>query len=372
MEDAVLGPQYASTLRIAVIGTMLVLSLVGNSFVCYRLLTSRRQRLLKTQVLFLNLALADLLVTLVTMNTQLLWEIVGRVWVAGDIPCRVFKVLQTYALVSSTYMLVGIAVDRHFAICSPLTPAPKPRLVAATCWLLSLVSSVPNLFAFRLVAVREKNYCSSVFYVYRDYPAVRQIYMAFIFALVFVLPLVALVGLYASVLLRLWKLAAVATPQSLRARRVVNSPGRNPDRSTLPKVRVRTLKMAAVISLAFLVTNLPYMVQEMLLAFWPHVSLGPHAVAVFGVISASNSAVNPYIYLAFNGGSGSTVCGARVRGVWRRLTRSSASKRSTVSFRTQWTTLKVPDNKGALATAELPLAQDLENCEMQDKAGEKV
>ncbi|XP_075535271.1 gonadotropin-releasing hormone receptor-like [Dermacentor variabilis] len=352
---------------------MLVLSLVGNSFVCYRLLTSRRQRLLKTQVLFLNLALADLLVTVVTINSQLLWEIMGRVWVAGEVLCRVFKVLQTYTLVSSTYMLVGIAVDRHFAICNPLKPAPKPRMVAATCWLLSLLPSVPNLFAFRLVVVRDKHYCASVFYVYRDYTAVRQVYMAFVFALVFVVPLVALVALYASVLLRLWRAAATATPESPRERSVVtNSPGRDRDRSTLPKVRVRTLKMAAVISLAFLVTNLPYMVQEMLLAFAPGVSLGPHAVAVFGVISASNSAINPYIYLAFNGGAGATVCEARMRGMWRRLTRSSASKRTTVSFRTQCSTLKTPDNKRLPAAAGLPLAHDHENCEMQEKASEKL
>ncbi|XP_065297775.1 gonadotropin-releasing hormone receptor-like isoform X3 [Dermacentor albipictus] len=318
---------------------MLVLSLVGNSFVCYRLFTSRRQRLLKTQVLFLNLALADLLVTVVTINSQLLWEIMGRVWVAGEALCRVFKVLQTYALVSSTYMLVGIAVDRHFAICNPLKPAPKPRMVAATCWLLSLVPSVPNLFAFRLVVVRGEHYCASVFYVYRDYTAVRQVYMAFVFALVFVVPLVALVALYASVLLRLWRAAATATPESSRARSAVaDSPGRDRDRSTLPK--------------------------EMLLAFAPGVSLGPHAVAVFGVISASNSAVNPYIYLAFNGGAGATVCEARMRGLWRRLTRSSASKRTTLSFRTQCSTLKTPDNKRLPAAAGLPLAHDLENCEM--------
>ncbi|KAH6937573.1 hypothetical protein HPB50_001726 [Hyalomma asiaticum] len=371
LEDSIFGPQYASTLRIVFIGVVIILSLVGNSIVCYRLLTSRRQRLLKTQVLFLNLALADLLVTVVTMNTQLLWEIVGRVWVAGDIPCRIFKVMQTYALVSSTYMLVGIAVDRHFAICSPLSPAPKPQILVATCWILSLVPSVPNLFAFRLVEVQEKQYCASVFYVYRDYTYVRQVYMAFVFALVFVVPLVALVVLYASVLLRLWKVASVSTPQSLPGRRVVNSPGLDRDRSTLPKVRVRTLKMAAAISLAFLVTNLPYMVQEMLLAFVPQVSLGPHAVAVFGVISASNSAVNPYIYLAFNGGSGSGVCGARVRGMWRRLTRSSASKRSTVSLRTQCTSLKAHNNKRAPAVVRLPLAHDLENCGMQEKVGEK-
>ncbi|XP_077556830.1 oxytocin receptor-like [Haemaphysalis longicornis] len=336
--DSVFGPQYASTLRIALLAVMLVLSLLGNAIVCYRLLTSRRHRVFKAQVLFLNLALADLLVTVVTMNSQLLWEIMGRAWVAGDVPCRIFKVLQTFALVSSTYMLVGIAVDRHYAICKPLVPCPRPRSIAAICWLLSLLPSLPNLFMFRLVVVRDRCYCASVFYIYRDSAAARQVYMAFVFALVFVLPMVALVSLYTSILLRMGKMGDARSQNP----RLVTAPGRAvtsgrgcglTTRSTLPKARLRTLKMAVVIFAAFVVTNLPYMVQEMLLAFAQNVSLGPHVVAVFGVISASNSAVNPYVYLAFNGGATAVGCDARVRGFWRRLGCSSGSKRTTVTFR---------------------------------------
>ncbi|CAN8028833.1 unnamed protein product [Ixodes persulcatus] len=50
---------------------------------------------------------------------------------------------------------------------------------------------------------------------------------------------------------------------------------------------------------AFLVTNVPYMVQEMILAFGNPGILDHNVVALFGVISASNSAINPYIYLSF-------------------------------------------------------------------------
>ncbi|XP_075752411.1 oxytocin receptor [Rhipicephalus microplus] len=372
-EDVVLGPRYASTVRISLIGAMLVLSLVGNLLVCYRLLTSRRHRLLKAQVLFLNLALADLLVTLVTMNSQLLWEIMGRVWIAGDATCRVFKVLQTYALVSSTYMLVGIAVDRHFAICNPLAPAPKPRSVAVACWLLSLIPSLPNLFVFRLVAVRDKHYCASLFYIYRDSAIARQAYMAFIFAFVFILPLVALVSLYTSILLRMWKADSNSS-----------SPRPPPDasvgaafdggccvvdgaRSTMPKARLRTLKMAVVIFVAFLVTNLPYMVQEMLLAFARNVQLGPNLVAVFGVISALNSAVNPYVYLAFNGGAGVAWCDTNVCGLWHRLTSFSTSKRTVaVTYRGPWSAAQSRRRRRCLTRkAGPPAPEKCESCEKQ-------
>ncbi|XP_050045286.1 gonadotropin-releasing hormone receptor-like [Dermacentor andersoni] len=368
-DEDVFGPIYASTLRIALITTMLVLSLFGNTIVCYRLLTSRRHRVFKAQVLFLNLALADLLVTLVTMNSQLLWEIMGRVWAAGDGPCRVFKVMQTFALVSSTYMLVGIAVDRHYAICKPLVPAPRPRSVAAICWLLSLVPSLPNLFVFRVVVVRDKCYCASVFYIYRDSAKMaRQIYMACVFTLVFVLPLCALVGLYTSILIRMRKMGAanartsggvrigLSTTLTSRTTPTTTTVTENSNQSTLPRARLRTLKMAVVIFVAFLLTNLPYMVQEMILAFARDISLGPHVVAVFGVISASNSAVNPYVYLAFNGGAAGTTCDARVRGLWRRLTCSSGSKRTTTMLRTSFSTLPTRRRKRPI-TAQGPLSE---------------
>ncbi|KAH6939004.1 hypothetical protein HPB50_015592 [Hyalomma asiaticum] len=369
--EELFGPHYARTLRIALISVMLVLSLLGNSVVCHRLLTSRRHRMFKAQLLFLNLALADLLVTLVTMSSQLVWEVVGRVWVAGDVACRLFKVLQTFALVSSTYMLVGIAVDRHYAICKPLAPAPKPRSLVAACWLLSLVPSLPNVFMFRLVVIRDECYCASVFYIYQDSVFPRQAYMAFVFTLVFILPLVALVTLYSCILYRMWKIGSTA---SNRGDAVAASSGGCAESAsaTLPKARLRTLKMAAIIFVAFLVTNLPYMVQEMLLAFAQNVSLGPHVVAVFGVISASNSAINPYVFLAFNGGAAAFGCDAHVRVLWRRLACSSGSRRTTATFRTAWSTLQTRNRRRSPTVKMFPSPDKCECGEVQQKVPEKV
>ncbi|KAL1475703.1 hypothetical protein MTO96_019228 [Rhipicephalus appendiculatus] len=62
---------------------------------------------------------------------------------------------------------------------------------------------------------------------------------------------------------------------------------------------VKTLKLTAVVFGAFLVTNVPYMVQEVILALGQPGILDANLVALFGVISASNSAINPYIFLYF-------------------------------------------------------------------------
>ncbi|CAN8012052.1 unnamed protein product [Ixodes pacificus] len=298
---------------------MLVVSLIGNLAVCFKLLTSRRHRYFKAQVLFLNLALADLLVTLVTMSSQLVWEVMGRLWIAGDLFCRLFKVLQTFSLVSSTYMLVSVAIDRHFAIVNPLSPSPKPRSLAMAAWVLSLIPSLPNIFVFRLVtAENNKYYCASLFYIHSHPPISRQVYMAFVFSSVFIIPLFLLIALYSTILLEMWRLGGW-DQDSLR---------RNSTGNTLPRARVRTLRMTIVIFVAFLVTNLPYIIQEMVLAFAKHVSMDRNLVAIFGVISASNSAVNPYVYLAFNAKPSTS------SGIWGLFGKLTGSKQQGCAQRT--------------------------------------
>ena len=50
-----------------------------------------------------------------------------REWVAGRLFCKVFKFIQTFALASSNYMLVALAVDRHKAVTRPLTVSGSPN-----------------------------------------------------------------------------------------------------------------------------------------------------------------------------------------------------------------------------------------------------
>ena len=56
----------------------------------------------------------------------MIWDILERKWVAGLVFCKVFKFFQTYALASSNYMLVALAVDRHKAVTNPLAASRSP------------------------------------------------------------------------------------------------------------------------------------------------------------------------------------------------------------------------------------------------------
>ncbi|KAH7966286.1 hypothetical protein HPB49_015026 [Dermacentor silvarum] len=296
-QSAAFGPQYHGQVRITIILVMIAFSVTGNSVVCWRLLRNhRRRRYQKAHVLFLNLAVADLLVTTVTMTSQTVWEIMGRAWIAGDAFCRVFKVLQTFALASSTYMIVAIALDRQFAIVYPLARCPTPSRLAAAAWVASLLPSLPNLYVFRLVdAGKGTSYCTSLFYAHKAAsPLPRQLYMTSVFLAVFVLPLILLVALYGRILAEIWHQSSALK-------------NRQQTTSALPKAKVKTVKLTAAIFAAFLLTNVPYVIQELALAFAASsVSLDRNVVALFGVISASNSAINPFIFLFFQKKSSSS------------------------------------------------------------------
>ncbi|KAK8780131.1 hypothetical protein V5799_018530 [Amblyomma americanum] len=285
----ILGPRYHKKARIVIIIIMILASIIGNAVVCWRLLFSRRhKRVSKARVLFLNLAIADLLVACITMTSQVVWEVMGMVWIAGDVFCRFFKFLQTFALVSSTYMLVTIAVDRHIAIATPLAPSPDPWRLAGLTWLASCMPSLPNVYVFHSVEVTPgKCFCASIFYDKGTPLYHRQIYMGFVFFMVFLAPLVLLVTFYAGIL---WAIRKHSSRSGKVGQQTISS---------LPRAKVKTLKMTAVVFGAFLVTNVPYMVQEVILALGNPGILDANAVALFGVISASNSAINPYIFLYF-------------------------------------------------------------------------
>lgn len=281
------GPQYHRTARIVLLITMICLSLVGNSMVVWQLLPFGRRRFPKSKVLFLNLAAADLLVTFVTMTSQTIWEIMGKKWVAGDPFCRIVKFLQTFSLTLSTYMLVAIALDRNNAIVKPFSRTPEPKTYALAAWITSLIPSLPCFFIFHQVLVSESvAYCVSIFYTSQHPQYWRQLYMAFVFLSIFIIPFLLLLGLYTKILAEIWAQSSVFSTNEQSV-------------SALPRAKTKTLKMTLVIFLMFIITNMPYVVQEMILAFGDASLLNPNTVALSGVISASNSAFNPYIYLAF-------------------------------------------------------------------------
>ncbi|XP_076317901.1 gonadotropin-releasing hormone receptor-like [Tachypleus tridentatus] len=142
---------------------MIVFSLLGNSAMCLHIKQKWHHRS-AIHVLFLNLAVADILVTLVTMCSQLVWEFMDREWIAGDLFGRTFKVCQTFTMVSSNYMLLAIALDRHSAIVIPFFRNARTKALITSAWVLSRLPSLPNAYVFQTFTMSDgKTFCVAKF-----------------------------------------------------------------------------------------------------------------------------------------------------------------------------------------------------------------
>ena len=113
-----------ATIIFGVIGSILVLSWM----VCNKKLTPRFNHLSRVNSFILNLTIADMLVILLAVLPQLIWEYADREWRAGPVMCKILKFLQSFSMMASNYILVVIAVDRHQAIRAPLKESMAVRI----------------------------------------------------------------------------------------------------------------------------------------------------------------------------------------------------------------------------------------------------
>ncbi|KAI4888907.1 hypothetical protein NFI96_028867, partial [Prochilodus magdalenae] len=143
--------QALAQAEIGVLGLVLALTTLGNSFVLWVLLR-RRKHHAPMHLFMINLCVADLVVAFFQVLPQLLWDITER-FQGPDALCRSIKYLQIVGMFASSYMIVAMTVDRHYAICCPLqayrggeTSRWNPPIMVA--WGLALVLSLPQVFIF--------------------------------------------------------------------------------------------------------------------------------------------------------------------------------------------------------------------------------
>ncbi|XP_076023195.1 vasopressin V2 receptor-like [Genypterus blacodes] len=137
--------------EVVVLSIILVMALLGNGLVLVVLLR-RRQHQNPLHQFMLNLCLADLVVALFQVLPQLVWDVRGR-FPGPDFLCRMVKYLQVLGMFASSYMIVAMTVDRHYAICCPLQAhrsgaTQRWNTFILLAWGLSLLLSLPQVFIF--------------------------------------------------------------------------------------------------------------------------------------------------------------------------------------------------------------------------------
>ncbi|XP_050952926.1 vasopressin V2 receptor isoform X2 [Labeo rohita] len=143
--------QALAQAEIGVLGLVLALTTLGNGFVLWVLLRKKKHHA-PMHLFMVNLCVADLVVAFFQVLPQLVWDITEH-FQGPDALCRSVKYLQIVGMFASSYMIVAMTVDRHYAICCPLQAyrggVPSrwntPIIVA---WVLALVLSLPQVFIF--------------------------------------------------------------------------------------------------------------------------------------------------------------------------------------------------------------------------------
>lgn len=119
----------------------------ANTRVLLILLRNKLYTKTRHHKLLLNLAVADTIVCLLMLPTEVGWRLTSE-WKAGDIGCRSFQFIRVFGLYASSMVLIVISIDRYYAVVQPFTYSligPRINKMLVIAWLVSILLSLPQV-----------------------------------------------------------------------------------------------------------------------------------------------------------------------------------------------------------------------------------
>jgi hypothetical protein len=217
--------------------------------------------------------------------------------------------------------------------------------MSGCAWAVAVIASLPMFYVFRLVEENGQSRCENIF---RTTPVShRQAFLTYIAIIVFLVPFIILIFCYTRIFLKI----AQKAREGKTSRQTIK-PGKihlqSTPSSTLPKAKIKTLKMTFVIVVVYAVCCLPYFIAEMIMSYGDHCVMSPLVYGLLGAIAAANSTANPYVFLLFNTNckaSDLKRCTSDATGTQRTCVYSTTSTRSfhdskTASVNYKWSSIK--------------------------------
>uniref|UniRef100_A0A673A4L0 Vasopressin V2 receptor n=1 Tax=Sphaeramia orbicularis TaxID=375764 RepID=A0A673A4L0_9TELE len=288
--------------EVVVLAIILVMALLGNGLVLVVLLR-RRQHHNPLHQFMLNLCLADLVVALFQVLPQLVWDARGR-FPGPDFLCRLVKYLQVLGMFASSYMIVAMTLDRHYAICCPL----QAHRIGATqrwntfillAWGLSLLLSLPQVFIFSRSEV-----APGVYECWGNFAGSwgLKAYVTWMALAVFILPVfiitVCQVRIFKEIHNNLYlKSVRYLSPASVPSSRRESPPARGGEVSAAMS---KTVRMTLVIVLVYSICWAPFFSVQLWAAWSPNPPQTSPVFTLLMLLASLNSCTNPWIYSAFS------------------------------------------------------------------------
>ena len=270
--------------------TMLA-AIVGNSFLIYIVWKKPEVRSL-TSSMFVNMAIADLLVALfmmplsiVSAHTESKWKVPG---LPGDIICRSYILISDATLIASILCLVFMAIDRYCAIVCPLSVHSvwfrKAKFVTPLIWVMSIALMAIMPVVYKL----DDEYCEIDPDVLGQNATFRGVYL-YIFFITYIIPLAIICPLYAKAARKLWFNQAPGNHliEEQQLRQLVT--------------RRKVVRMLVIIVVVFAICWLPAQAIHLLWAATAYGENPPAIVMYLGFwVAHANSAINPWLYIALS------------------------------------------------------------------------
>ena len=270
--------------------TMLV-SLVGNTLLIYIVWKKPDARSL-TSFMFVNMAVADLLVTLFVMPYSISGFYLQGMWllpgVIGEITCKTVLFVAFFTISTSIFCLTFMAVDRFYAVIYPLKRLlwfRRPKVLTPVVWILpiALMSIVPVFIVF--TPHNSKYYCFADYTTLGEKDrAIRGIYIYF-FVINYVFPVSIISILYTITARKLWFHEAPGDDLSQ-------------NRQQQQQTKKKVVRMLIIVFTTFAICWLPGQVFQLYYAITGNnLPIVSSACFWFGYL---NSAINPWLYIGLN------------------------------------------------------------------------
>nr|XP_031826741.1 cardioacceleratory peptide receptor isoform X1 [Nomia melanderi] len=300
---------FYQTEQFTVLWLLFAMIVVGNIAVLIGLLWGKRR---KTRMDFFikQLALADLLVGLISVLTDIIWRMTVT-WHAGNVACKLIRFMQVVVTYSSTYVLVALSIDRYDAITRPMNftgrytaflslmndastviTGWRARALVVAAWSLSALFSIPIIFLYEEKAIQGKTQC----WIELGSPTQWKIYMSLVSVTLFIAPALIIGGCYAVIVATIWSQGGALRQGPTRDTRRASS------RGLIPRAKVKTVKMTLVIVFVFILCWSPYIVFDLLQVYGyvPNTQTNTAVASFIQSLAPLNSAANPIIYCLFS------------------------------------------------------------------------
>ena len=275
---------YSVTIAVALTGNLLLIFIV----------TRRPETRTLTGFLFLNMAAADLMVTLVVMPLTMAVPYTEIKWlpgVIGHITCKGVYYGFHVTIAASILSLMFMSVDRYLAVSFPLRSFSKLRrakVLSFVIWLISMIVMIPAAVLWKIrKGEQEDMYCVASFTdVFGDFQKGALFFYIYLFLLIYLIPLLVIAVLYGLICCRLWRRKMPGLVSSKTEER----------REAIKRKVVNTLIM---ITAAFALCWLPTQTYHLILAFNLQLHFRLPRIVMFMCFwfGHANSAFNPWLYM---------------------------------------------------------------------------